>query len=677
MITNAKLRIQQQPSSESLAQTFALIGAVDIDASAVLEKLYVVPAQASAELNFAQVDSVNSMGLAQLLKLFEHWKKRDISIRITSANQMVCLLLNQTGLAHFLADGHAHSSAATKLEISGALQVTDPTETAAVAILQIQPSPSNEQAIQQFTLVGSIDVHAVQLLQPLYVLPQNCRVELNFAQVERVNSMGLAQLLKLFEHWQKQNIIISVINVNRMITVLFKMTGLTRFLSAAPVSDAKTSALEPQKAVARAEPARTAQSPAPSPALFATTTLQIQPQPSAEALVQQFEMIGIIDVEAVQLLETLYILPQHCTVELNFAQVQRVNSMGLAQLLKLFEHWQKQHISINITNTNRMIGVLFKMTGLTRFLSETSAAGLPSPQTRQSLPTTPPATAPQALQLTQPITPANNGTETPERRSSAAVAVSTEKLELWVSAQSSQQMNGWYFFNTYLQRHLGREVHLELAHGAMSERRKPIEDMDIVFTKPFEATHLMLKHHFQPLLRPIDQSDEVTLLVRADDPRLSLAEFQGGKVVTAAQDNFVYLLGRFLLEENETALADMEYLFSGHDIKALQMLLKGSADILFMLSDTYHGLSGLTRKNLREMDQSETAFAFHLLSVAPHCAELGDTLSNVLLDMSLDSQGRQVLADLGIPGWIKPTHDECDMLAMLYNRYSVSDTASK
>jgi len=39
-------------------------------------------------------------------------------------------------------------------------------------------------------------------------------------------------------------------------------------------------------------------------------------------------------------------------------------------LLKLFEHWQKQDISINVTNVNRMIGVLFKMTGLTRFLND-------------------------------------------------------------------------------------------------------------------------------------------------------------------------------------------------------------------------------------------------------------------------------------------------------------------
>jgi ABC-type transporter Mla MlaB component len=506
------------------------------------------------------------------------------------------------------------------------------------ATLRIQQQPCRENPSQHFALIGAVDVHASGVLETLYILPSKATAELNFAQVERINSMGLAQLLKLFEHWQNREITIRVTHVNRMITVLFKMTGLSRFLSEA-------------QEIQPAAPVGKIAQPEAAPAAVAATALQIQPPPSNLALAQHFHLTGIIDVDAVQILETLYCLPPRCAVELNFAQVQRVNSMGLAQLLKLFEHWQKRHVSIRISNANRMIGVLFKMTGLARFLSD-------APQTQEAPPVKP-------MQV-------NTRAETAKR---PAVTTGSDKLKLWVNAQSSQQMNGWYFFNTYLQRHLGREIHLELIHGAMGEHHKKIEDMDIVFTKPFEATRLILEHQFLPLSRPLDQADEVTLLVRADDPRQTLAAFQGGKIVTAAPDNFVYLLGRFLLEEDEAALSGMEYLFSGHDIKALQMLLKGAADILFVLSDTYRGLSGLTRKNLREIDQSDTTFAFHLFSVAPHCRELGEALSEVLLNMGMDSQGRQVLADLGIPGWIKPTPDECDMLAMLFNRYATGNTS--
>lgn len=626
-MTQTQLRIPQQPCPNTLTQHFALIGAVDVHAAEALEALYILPSKASAELNFANVERINSMGLAQLLKLFEHWQKQDISIRITRANKTASLLFNKTGLAHLLApDPQADSTPISP----------------ATAVLQLHPQPSPHAAHQRIALSGIIDVQAVSLLAPLYVIPAHATVELNFARVDRVNSMGLAQLLKLFEHWQQQQISIHVTEANRMISVLFKMTGLTRFLSASA----------PAEVTVTPAPVHHEPTPAPAPTLATSGQLTISPPASATALVQHFQLAGIIDVDAIAALETLYVLPPQCAVTLNFGQIQRVNSMGLAQLLKLFEHWQQQQIHIRITDTNRMIGVLFKMTGLTKFLSDT-------PQPTTEIPKT---TAPQPALAIPPVT---------ERRTAPAVTVSADKLKLWVHAQSSQQMNGWYFFNTYLQRHLGREVHLELIHGAMGERRCHIEEMDIVYTKPFEATRLILQHQFIPLLRPLDQVDEVTLLVRADDPRQSLAEFQGGKIVTAAQDNFVYLLGRFLLEEDESALAEMDYLFAGHDIKALQMLLKGAADILFVLTDTYQGLSGLTRKSLRQIDQSDTAFAFHLFCVAPQQAELGEALSNVLLAMGSDSQGRQILADLGLPGWLKPTADECAMLQMLFNRYAV------
>jgi ABC-type transporter Mla MlaB component/ABC-type phosphate/phosphonate transport system substrate-binding protein len=373
--------------------------------------------------------------------------------------------------------------------------------------------------------------------------------------------------------------------------------------------------------------------------------LQIQPQPSTQALGQHFTLIGTVDVEAIESLETLYVLPANCAVELDFSLVQRVNSMGLAQLLKLFEHWQKQTISIKVTNVNRMIGVLFKMTGLARFLNDSQSS-------------TPVAQIPEA-----------------QIGNASSVAVNqdngNDKLKLWVNAQNAYQVNGWYFFNTYLQRQIGRDVHLELVHGALNEQSPNIEQMDIVFAKPFEATRLLMEKQFHPLLHPINQADEVTLLVRADDKRQKISEFHGGKIITATPDSFVYLLGRFLLEEDSTTHFD--YTFSGHDIKALQMLLKGQADILFMASEAYQGLSSLTRNMLRKIDHSETGIAFHLLCAAPHCADVSHAITEALLNMRQDSQGRQVLADLGLEGWSKPKQEEINMLAMLFNRYVANE----
>lgn len=407
------------------------------------------------------------------------------------------------------------------------------------------------------------------------------------------------------------------------------------------------------------------------------------------------EFIGSIDVDATAELERLQILPAACRkVLLNFAQLQRVNSMGLAQLLKLFEHWQAQQVEIKIANANRMIGVLFKMTGLASYLvgnagsspaspvttapvSDGPANSAPRPQLADSSHSSSTRQAPEPPQVAavaQKIVSRESQPQPVQQPESARQALlrrqSVGKLKFWVSVQSSQQMHGWYFFNTYLQRHLGRDIHMELIHGPFNDSHLQDAEMDIVFSKPFEATRLILQQQFLPIMRPSEQSDEVTLLARADDARLSLRAYQGGKVVTASQANFVYLLGRFLLEEDEAALADMDYQFVGCDIKGLLSVIRGNADILLLLSDSYQGLSSLTKSKLRVIDQSETQFAFHLLALAPHCRELAPMLEGLLLDMSQNSQGRQVLADLGMSGWSKPTDDEINMLAMLYNRYS-------
>jgi len=425
--------------------------------------------------------------------------------------------------------------------------------------------------------------------------------------------------------------------------------------------------------------------------------LSVTLQVAEQADQQCFELVGMIDVDAATVLEGLQSLPAGCrSVVLDFAGVQRVNSMGLAQLLKLFEHWQGQQVTIQIVHANRMIGVLFKMTGLAGYLvSAITPAPVSSVPIELSNVSPPLSAADNDPKLQQPKScdsalptaaegRANNQpigwTErspvqqsqhpAPQPKQTAAGSGVSAKLKLLVSVQSSQQMHGWYFFNTYLQRQLGREIHMELVHGPFNDDHLDDGQMDIVFSKPFEAIRLKLQQQYLPIMRPSEQCDEVTLLARADDPRQSLLEFQGGKVVTATQANFVYLLGRFLLEEDEAALADMHYDFVGCDIKSLQNLIKGTADIVFLLSDSYRGLSGLTKSKLRVIDQSETQFAFHLLSLAPHCLELAPAMERVLVEMSLNNQGRQVLTDLGIPGWSKPGDDEINMLSMLYQRYS-------
>lgn len=176
------------------------------------------------------------------------------------------------------------------------------------------------------------------------------------------------------------------------------------------------------------------------------------------------------------------------------------------------------------------------------------------------------------------------------------------------------------------------------------------------------------QYGFIPVMRPSSEADEVVLLTRADDTRV-LSDYAGVTVGTAAEGSFVYLLGRFLCDENGLDSAQFSFDFAGNEIKALQSLIRKKSDLVFMLKKTYEGLSSFSHSNVRKLDESDTDFACHLFCVAPHLKEEASALIDILSEMHQDEQGLQILQDIQIQGWSKPQAGELQMLQMVYNKY--------
>jgi anti-anti-sigma factor len=361
----------------------------------------------------------------------------------------------------------------------------------------------------------------------------------------------------------------------------------------------------------------------------------------------RFECVGSVDTHAQYVLQGLRDTPPAgASVTLDFAKVERVNSMGLSLLLKVFEQWESKNIRIEVQNLNRMVGMLFKITGLGRFIHGAGAADVAAPGGKK------------IVEPTQPLHP--------EHASAVgAAAAGNAKLNFVASLQSGSQLSGWYLLNTYLQRRTQRVIHFE--------QRQDIKDggaIDLFFAKPFEACAIMREKGFIPLMRPIGEADEVVILLRANEER-SLAELENANVVTANEGSFVYLLGRFLCDESGLDSAKFNFQFAGNEIKALQMLIRKQADVLFMLKKTYQGLSSLSRQNVRIHDESSTDFAFHLFCVAPYMKDNVDSLGDILRGMRSDEQGAEILKDIDCQGWCKPEEGELSMLQTVFERYVV------
>lgn len=356
-----------------------------------------------------------------------------------------------------------------------------------------------------------------------------------------------------------------------------------------------------------------------------------------------YNFIGSIDAHAAEILETLSTLPAQVHVLLDFSEVERVNSMGLSLLLKLFEDWERKKIRVEVQHLNRMVNMLFKITGLGRFVKSDGQS-------------------PESVSGTAMVNP-----EPPrhtDHKTAAATSVH-DKLNFVASLQSGQQLTGWYLLNTYLQRRMKKAIHFEQSIDVPDGNTT-----DLLFAKPFEACLMIKQYGFIPVMRPIAEADEVVILTRADETR-SLNDYEGVVVGTATKDSFVYLLGRFLCDENGLDSEKFTFDFAGNEIKALQTLIRKKCDLVFMLKKTYEGLSSFSRANVRKLDESQTDFACHLFCVAPHLKEEGEALIDVLMDMENDVQGQQILKDIQIQGWSKPEPGEVQMLQMVYNKYVV------
>jgi ABC-type phosphate/phosphonate transport system substrate-binding protein len=254
----------------------------------------------------------------------------------------------------------------------------------------------------------------------------------------------------------------------------------------------------------------------------------------------------------------------------------------------------------------------------------------------------------------------------------AAAPPPGDRLDFIVSQQNSQQLTGWYYLNTLLQRTLGRTVSLsveDFEDGAASGRTRA-QAPALVFARPFDACALMQQHGYLPVTRPQDDCDEVSLIVRHDDTRAALTDFAGAQVVTALERSFVFVLGRFLCDECGLDSAGLPRRFAGGEIAALKMLLSGQAELLFMSSRGHERLSALARAGTRVLERSETRVASHLMLLHPSCQALVQPLRQALTGLGGHDKGRQALQDLGMNGWDVPAPEEVEMLLMLYRRYA-------
>ena len=101
---------------------------------------------------------------------------------------------------------------------------------------------------------------------------------------------------------------------------------------------------------------------------------------------------------------------------------------------------------------------------------------------------------------------------------------------------SPDRLSGWYIFNTWVQRQMGADIHLELYDDFCAQRVATYSNkIDLIYANPFDAAMLVREKGFLPLVKPVGLLDEALIAVsensaveKLDDLKLKYIQFPGG-----------------------------------------------------------------------------------------------------------------------------------------------------
>ncbi len=111
------------------------------------------------------------------------------------------------------------------------------------------------------------------------------------------------------------------------------------------------------------------------------------------------------------------------------------------------------------------------------------------------------------------------------------------------------QLSGWHIFNTFVQKSLGEDIHLELYDDFESQREAIKSDqVDLIYANPYDASMLVRDKGFLPVAKPRGKSDETVIAVNAEHAAQSVEDLQPGVTVASTDDPDVHMMGMIMLE---------------------------------------------------------------------------------------------------------------------------------
>jgi phosphonate transport system substrate-binding protein len=224
-------------------------------------------------------------------------------------------------------------------------------------------------------------------------------------------------------------------------------------------------------------------------------------------------------------------------------------------------------------------------------------------------------------------------------------------------------ISAWYIFNTWLQKSLGVDIHLELYDGFEQQRAAVLCDrVDLIYANPYDAAMLVRERGFLPIVKPQQCADEACIVVHKDNPAQRVEDLKAGISIAATDDPDVNLICDIMLEPAElNANNTIRNTKNTYPLVAKD-LIQHKAELGFFLVEAFDSLSNLTREQLRPLVSSQIQIVHHALLAGPRLVDMQEKLRDLMTGMSRDSKGAGVLRTLGFTAWEVMSDEEMEFM---------------
>ncbi|WP_432694935.1 phosphate/phosphite/phosphonate ABC transporter substrate-binding protein [Marinobacterium sp. YM272] len=233
-------------------------------------------------------------------------------------------------------------------------------------------------------------------------------------------------------------------------------------------------------------------------------------------------------------------------------------------------------------------------------------------------------------------------------------------------------MSGWFYFNTWMQRKLGTDIHLEL-YDSFDEQREAIKagKVDLIYANPYDASMLVRELGFQAVARPIGKRDEAVVVVPAESPAQSVEDLKEGSRLATTDDPDVHTIGMIMLEPADLDSGNITQKEYDTYILIAKALLRGEADVGFFLKQGFDELSDLIKKQMRVLVSSQISVVHHALLVGPGMQDRMAELKPLFVEMNKDEKGLGVLESMGLRGFEPMTTEQTEFMIDLIDTLTI------